>query len=119
MSKKSNQQEIFADNENVIMIKPPVDSFSLMKSCDLVIGAGGTMNREAALLGTPVISCYPGKLLAVDGYYINKGLMKRSTNVDEVVNMALELLMNHNGEKKIKTDDLMTIMIDNIYEMFN
>jgi hypothetical protein len=113
------QQEIFADNENVIMIKPPVDSFSLMKSCDLVIGAGGTMNREAALLGTPVISCYPGKLLAVDGYYINKGLMKRSTNVDEVVNMALELLMNHNGEKKIKTDDLMTIMIDNIYEMFN
>ncbi len=113
------QQEIFADNENVIMIKPPVDSFSLMKSCDLVIGAGGTMNREAALLGTPVISCYPGKLLAVDGYYINKGLMKRSTNVEEVVNMALELLMNHNGEKKIKTDDLLTIMIDNIYEMFN
>jgi predicted glycosyltransferase len=113
------QQEIFADNENVIMIKPPIDSFSLMKSCDLVIGAGGTMNREAALLGTPVISCYPGKLLAVDGYYINKGLMKRSNNVDEVVNMALELLMNHNGEKKIKTDDLLTIMIDNIYEMIN
>jgi predicted glycosyltransferase len=85
----------------------------------LVIGAGGTMNREAALLGTPVISCYPGKLLAVDGFYINKGVMKRSNNVDEVVDMALELLMNHNSEKKIKTDDLLNIMIDNIYGIFN
>ena len=55
------QQEIFRDYENVTIIKPPVDTFSLMKKCDLVIGAGGTMNREAALLGTPVISCYPGK----------------------------------------------------------
>jgi hypothetical protein len=113
------QQEIFTDKENITIIKPPVDSFSLMKRCDLVIGAGGTMNREAALLGTPVISCYPGKLLAVDGYYINKGFMKRSTNVDEVVDMALELLMNHNGEKKIKTDDLLNIMIDNIYGILN
>ncbi len=109
------QQEIFTDNENITIIKPPVDSFSLMKRCDLVIGAGGTMNREAALLGTPVISCYPGKLLAVDGFYINKGYMKRSTNVDEVVDMALELLMNHNSEKKIKTDNLLNIMINNIY----
>ncbi len=113
------QQKIFADNENITIIKPPVDSFSLMKRCDLVIGAGGTMNREAAILGTPVISCYPGKLLAVDGYYINKGLMKRSTNVDEVVDMALELLMNNHNEKEIKTDDLFNIMIDNIYGRLN
>ena len=45
--------------------------------------------------------------------------MKRSNNVDEVVDMALELLMNHNSEKKIKTDDLLNIMIDNIYGIFN
>lgn len=109
------QKEIFEDYENVTIIKPPIDAHSLMKRCDLVIGAGGTMNREAALLGTPVISCYPGKLLAVDGYYIKKGLMKRSTNSDEVVDMALELLMNNHGEKEIKTDDLFDLMIQNIY----
>jgi len=109
------QEEIFADRENVTIIKPPVDSFSLMKRCDLVIGAGGTMNREAALLGTPVISCYPGKLLAVDGYYIRRGLMKRSNNVDEIVDMALESLINKNKKEQIVTDDLLQIMIDNIY----
>lgn len=109
------QEEIFRDNKNVTIIKPPVDSFSLMKSCNLVIGAGGTMNREAALLGTPVISCYPGKILAVDSYYIKKGLMMRSNNVDEVVDIALELLMDNKEKKQIKTADLLGIMISNIY----
>lgn len=109
------QQEIFADNVNVNMIKPPVDTFSLIKKCDLVIGAGGTMNREAALLGTPVISCYPGKLLAVDEYYINMGLMKRSNDRDEIVNLALEMMMDDTVPKPVKSDNLLQIMIDNIY----
>ncbi|MGV8144101.1 MAG: DUF354 domain-containing protein [Methanothermobacter sp.] len=109
------QEEIFKDNPRVNIIKPPVDTFSLIKKSDLVIGAGGTMNREAALLGTPVISCYPGKLLAVDGYYIKKGLMRRSTDLDDIVDMALVLMMDHHQRKTVKTDDLLKIMIDNIY----
>lgn len=108
------QQEIFAD-KNVTIIKPPVDTFSLIKKCDLVIGAGGTMNREAAILGTPVISCYPGKLLAVDEYYIKMGLMKRSNNQYEIINLAIEMMMNPIPKKQIKTDNLLQIMIDNIY----
>ena len=43
------------------------------------------MNREAAILQTPVISCYPGKTLAVDQYYIDQGLMFRSNDIDEVI----------------------------------
>lgn len=113
------QQQIFEDDDQVTLIKPPVDSFSLMKACDLVIGAGGTMNREAALLGTPVISCYPGDLLAVDGYYIEKGFMKRSTRVEEIVEMARELLNDNHGHEKLKTDDLFQIIIDNIYQAAN
>jgi uncharacterized protein len=111
------QQQIFADFDNVTIIKPPVDTFSLMKKCDLVVGAGGTMNREAAILGTPVISCYPGKLLAVDGYYIKKGLMKRSNSVDEVIHMALELMRGNGKKKRLKTDNLLQIIIENIYSV--
>jgi uncharacterized protein len=110
------QQQIFEDDDKVTLIKPPVDTFSLMKASDLVIGAGGTMNREAAVLGTPVISCYPGKLLAVDGYYIEKGLMKRSTKVEEIVEMARKLLEDDHQHKEIKTDDLFQIILDRIYE---
>lgn len=111
------QKQIF-ENE-VIIIKPPVDTFSLMKRCDLVIGAGGTMNREAALLGTPVISCYPGKLLAVDKYYIQKGLMKRSTDVDSVVNLALHMVMENQTPLTLNNDDLFQIIVDNIYDSYN
>jgi len=113
------QQQIFEDDDQVTLIKPPVDTFSLMKACDLVIGAGGTMNREAALLGTPVISCYPGKLLSVDAYYIEKGLMKRSTNSEEIIPMAKELLKDDRHVKELVTDDLFKIIIENIYDAVN
>lgn len=111
------QEEIFEDDGNVTIIHPPVDTFSLMKACDLVIGAGGTMNREAALLGTPVISCYPGKLLAVDSYYIKKGLMKRSTDLDDIVKISLEQILGERKELKIETDDLFQIILENIYQV--
>lgn len=110
------QEEIFADDGKVTIIHPPVDTFSLMKACDLVIGAGGTMNREAALLGTPVISCYPGKLLAVDSYYIKKGLMKRSTDLDEIVDISLGQILGERKELKIETDDLFQMLLEKIYQ---
>ena len=37
-----------------------------MYAADLVIGAGGTMTREAALLGVPTFSVFAGKSPAVD-----------------------------------------------------
>ena len=104
------QGEIFKDMKNVHIIKTPVDTFSLMKKADLVIGAGGTMNREAALLGTPVISCYPGKQLSVDTYYIEKGLMKRSTNLDEIIELSKELLSQKHRNTPVKTDNLIDII---------
>ncbi|MCK9150839.1 DUF354 domain-containing protein [Methanobacterium alcaliphilum] len=110
------QADIFKDYKNVTIIKPPVDTSSLMKCCDLMIGAGGTMNREAAILGTPVISCYPGKPLSVDKFYIDQGLMLRSTNNEEIINTALKLLVNNDETGPIKTDDLFEIIIDNVYQ---
>lgn len=113
------QGEIFKDQPNVHIIEPPVDTFSLMKKADLVIGAGGTMNREAALLGTPVISCYPGEQLSVDTYYINKGLMHRSKNLNEIIEMSHKLLLESNPIKKVETDDLINIIVDEIYKTYN
>ena len=113
------QGEIFKDLENVHVLKTPVDTFSLMKKADLVIGAGGTMNREAALLGTPVISCYPGKQLSVDTYYINKGLMKRSTNLDEIIELSKELLYQKRQHIDLKTDNLIDLIVNQIYATYD
>ncbi len=111
------QSEIFKDIENVTILKPPVDTSSIIKRCDLVIGAGGTMNREAAVLHTPVISCYPGTPLSVDKYYIDKGLMFRSNNTEEVINKALSFLVNPSKKKEIKHDNLFQLIVDNVYEL--
>ncbi len=113
------QGELFKDIENVHIIQTPVDTFSLMKKADLVIGAGGTMNREAALLGTPVISCYPGKQLSVDTYYINKGLMKRSTQLDEIISLSKELLYKNHEDINLKTDNLIELIVNQIYRTYD
>lgn len=112
------QSTIFKDIPHVHVIKTPVDTFSLTKRADLLIGAGGTMNREAALLKTPVISCYPGKVLSVDKYYIEKGLMKRSTDLNEIIKLAKELLTKKSKEVELKTDNLIDLIIDEIYKTY-
>ena len=66
-------------------ISVPEESISLseiMDRCNLFIGAGGTMTREAAVLGIPTISIYQDELLDVDQYLIDKGFMIHKKNLD-------------------------------------
>ncbi|MFQ6052169.1 MAG: DUF354 domain-containing protein [Candidatus Hydrothermarchaeota archaeon] len=65
---------------------------TLLSISSLLIGGGGTMNREAALLGTPSISCYPGELLAVSKYFIEKNLIFQSQDLDEILDKSAEIL---------------------------
>lgn len=53
-----------------------VDARSLAALADLVIGAGGTMNRESALLGTPTYTVFGERLGAVDVELIRAGRMR-------------------------------------------
>ena len=105
------------DIENVTILEPPVDTSSIIKKSNLVIGAGGTMNREAAILQTPVISCYPGKTLSVDQYYIDKGLMYRSIETEDIISQALSSIANPKEEVNIDHDDLFKLVVDKIYEL--
>ena len=53
-----------------------VDAQSLVALADLVVSAGGTMNREAVALGTPVYTTFAGKLGAVDERLIRDGRLR-------------------------------------------
>jgi predicted glycosyltransferase len=53
-----------------------IDAQSLIAHADLVISAGGTMNREAVALGTPVWTTFEGRLGAVDERLIADGRMR-------------------------------------------
>jgi predicted glycosyltransferase len=54
-----------------------IDAQSLIARADLVISAGGTMNREAVALGTPVFTTFSGRMGAVDEQLIAEGRMGR------------------------------------------
>src|SRR4051794_21327505 len=62
-----------------------IDAQSLIAFADLVISAGGTMNREAVALGTPVWTTFEGRLGAVDERLIAEGRLRRLTRAEDVV----------------------------------
>jgi uncharacterized protein len=53
-----------------------VDAQSLIAFADLVVSAGGTMNREAVALGTPVYTIFSGEMGAVDEELMRAGLLR-------------------------------------------
>jgi uncharacterized protein len=54
-----------------------VDAQSLIAAAAAVVSAGGTMNREAVALGTPVYTTFGGRLGAVDERLIAEGRLAR------------------------------------------
>jgi uncharacterized protein len=72
------------DFPNVVAPPDAINSRQLMYEADLVIGAGGTMTREAALMGVPTISIYAGAQPAVDRWLENTGALRRITRGDQL-----------------------------------
>ena len=58
---------------SVVLPEQAVEAQSLVALADLVVSAGGTMNREAVALGTPVHTTYGGRLGGVDEALIRAG----------------------------------------------
>ena len=61
-----------------------IDAQSLLAWADLAVSAGGTMNREAVALGTPVFTVFEGRLGAVDELLIGQGRLRRLTSPEQV-----------------------------------
>lgn len=57
-----------------------IDAQSLIAYADLVVGAGGTMNREAVALGTPVYTIFSGRVGAVDERLVAAGRLRPLTD---------------------------------------
>jgi predicted glycosyltransferase len=61
---------------SIVVPERAIDAQSLIAFADLVVSAGGTMNREAVALGTPVHTIFSGRMGAVDRDLIERGLLK-------------------------------------------
>lgn len=67
-----------------IVPETTIDAQSLIAHADLVVSAGGTMNREAVALGSPVYTVFEGRLGAVDERLIADGRLRQLTTADDV-----------------------------------
>ena len=82
LPRTEEQREFVRDLDlpSVILPETAVDAQSLIALADLVVSAGGTMNREAAALGVPVYTTYGGRLGGVDEALIREGRLKPLTD---------------------------------------
>jgi predicted glycosyltransferase len=78
------QRAELARDGGFIVPEHAIDAQSLIAYADLVVSAGGTMNREAVALGTPVFTVFEGRLGAVDERLIADGRLKRLQSAEDV-----------------------------------
>ena len=78
------QRAELARDGGYIVPEQAIDAQSLIAYADLVVSAGGTMNREAVALDTPVFTVFEGRLGAVDEGLIAEGRLRRLEDPDEV-----------------------------------
>ena len=74
---------------NLIMPDEALDGANLIAAADLVISAGGTMNREAAALGVPAISIYAGKWAAIDQELVDEGRLQKFDSRKEIESLVV------------------------------
>jgi uncharacterized protein len=70
--------------ERVVIPHRTVDGRSLVALADVLVSAGGTMNREAAVLGTPVWSMFEGPLGGVDELLVREGRLGLLQDAEQI-----------------------------------
>ncbi len=69
----------------VVVPERAIEARSLVAVADLCVSAGGTMNREAAVLGTPVYTTFAGRIGAVDEALLADGRLRRLRRAEDVI----------------------------------
>ncbi len=94
LPRSATQREAYARkaqaHSNLIVPATSLPGADLIAASDLVISAGGTINREAAALGVPAASIYAGKWAAVDEQLINEGRLQRISNDADLNQLAIQ-----------------------------
>lgn len=98
------QREQLREAGGFILPERAIDAQSLIAYADLMISAGGTMNREAVALGTPVFTSFEGRLGAVDEQLIADGRLLRLTDPDEVVIAKRSRAADGDAAERVRRD---------------
>lgn len=90
LPRSESQRTTYGARRNVMVPTSPLDGSNLIAQSDLVVSAGGTMNREAAALGIPAASIYMGEWAAIDEQLVREGRLQRISTAADVSKLVLE-----------------------------
>lgn len=85
-----------------VICKSVIDATSLLAHTSVFVGGGGTMTAEAALLGVPTFSCYPGKPFIIEEFLIRKHLVAREADWRKARTKILKILKNLSEARKVQ-----------------
>ena len=95
---------------SLVVPERAIDAQSLIAYADLVVSAGGTMNREAVALGTPVYTIFTGEMGAVDEHLIADGLLRPLGDPGSIE------LVKRSGAPGVRTPRDPQLLVDAILE---
>ncbi|MEP6636086.1 MAG: DUF354 domain-containing protein [Acidobacteriota bacterium] len=95
------QRATYGSRAKLIMPDTPLNGANLIAAADLVVSAGGTMNREAAALGVPAVTIYAGKWAALDEELVNEGRLRRISTRDDLRRLLLEKKQTANARRAL------------------
>jgi hypothetical protein len=112
-TREQEERIISEESKNLMIPEEALDGLNLVYHSDLVISAGGTMNREAAVMGTPAYTVFKGRLGAVDQHLIDTG---RMTIIKELADLNKIVLKKKECEsaKHIGKPQLLDEVVDTI-----
>lgn len=80
-----------------------IDAPSLSYFSELLITGGGTMCREAALMGVPSISFFPLGLLSIEEFLMDRGFpLWHYESMDQVIEKTVEILRTGGGRSDVR-----------------
>jgi predicted glycosyltransferase len=86
----------------LVLPADPMDGSNLIAHSDLVVSAGGTMNREAAALGIPAASIYLGEWSAVDHALVKEGRLLRISTLEDVRDLTIKKRGSATARRAVK-----------------
>ncbi len=92
LPRNDSQRQTYSGRANPQLILPPgaIDGGNLIAYSDLVVSAGGTMNREAAALGIPAASIYSGEWAAIDEELVKEGRLRRISTPADIRDLPVQ-----------------------------
>jgi len=108
------EKEYAKGYDNIFIPNHPLNGLDVCYFTSVMLTGAGTFAREAAIIGTPAVSFFPGKVfLTVDKIMQERGWQFKSRNVHEIYNFV------QNVKKAVSRNDNSKLALNNVINIID